>query len=201
MPCGALSEDKNEWHFPKKRDFIFPEEPLMKLFRGKFNETVWRLPGAEKINRNTFRTDYVVNIKCVDDGGNAFKYLAAYTQRGFLGNDRIVKYDGHDVTFAYRESATHAICHRTLPAVEFMQLYLRHVLPKGIQRIRYGGIWAAAARKSLNAAKEILGPMKTQASSLVLVSMAARSFIRDMQYRCPKCGAVMEHRTFRRDSG
>ena len=37
-----------------------------------------------------------------------------------------------------------------------MELYLQHVLPKGVQRIRYGGIWAAAARKRLNAAKEIL---------------------------------------------
>jgi len=201
LPCGALSEDKNIWHFPKRRNFLFPEEPLMKLFRGKFNETVWRLPGAEKIPRKTFRTDYVVNIKSVDNGENAFKYLAAYTQRGFLGNDRIVKYDGTEVTFGYRDGQTDELRYRTLPAVEFMELYLQHVLPKGVQRIRYGGIWAAAARKRLNAAKEILGSIKTQAPTPDLGPMTARSFIRDMQYRCPKCGAAMAHRTVRRESG
>ena len=37
LPCGALSADSNIWHFPKRRDFLFPEAPLMRLFRGKFN--------------------------------------------------------------------------------------------------------------------------------------------------------------------
>jgi hypothetical protein len=82
-----------------------------------------------------------------------------------------------------------------------MELYLQHVLPKGVQRIRYGGIWAAAARKRLNAAKEILESIKTQAPTPDLGPMTARSFIRDMQYRCPKCGAAMAHRTVRRESG
>jgi len=191
LPCGALSEDKNVWHFPKRRNFLFSEKPLMKLFRGKFNEAVWKLPEAEKIRRKTFRTDYVVNIKSVGDGENAFKYLAAYTQRGFLGDDRIVRYDGSNVTFSYRDGAGGGIRHRTLPAVEFMHLYLQHVLPKGVQRIRYGGIWAVAARKRLKAAKEILGLRKIPEAAPVLNGLTAQSFIREQRYRCPKCGAAM----------
>lgn len=66
----------------------------MRLFRGKFNAAIWQLPGADRIRRNVFRNEYVVNIKSVGDGENSFKYLAAYTQRGFIGNDRIVKYNG-----------------------------------------------------------------------------------------------------------
>lgn len=127
----------------------------MRLFRGKFNAAIWQLPGADRIRRNVFRNEYVVNIKSVGDGENSFKYLAAYTQRGFIGNDRIVKYNGVKVTFQYRDGETNEDRYRTLSAVEFMELYLQHVLPKGVQRIRYGGIWAAAARKRLNAAKEI----------------------------------------------
>ena len=194
LPCGALSADNNVWHFPKRRNFLFSEAPLMRLFRGKFNAAIWQLAGAEKIRRNVFRKEYVVHLKCVGDGENSFKYLAAYTQRGFIGNDRIVKYDGVEVTFRYRDGETNEEHCRTLPAVEFMELYLQHVLPKGVQRIRYGGIWASAARKRLNAAQEILSSLEIPEMSEIAVKleyMTASSFIRDGRFRCPQCGAEM----------
>lgn len=204
LPCGALSADSNIWHFPKRRDFLFPEAPLMRLFRGKFNAAIWQLTGAEKIRRNVFRKEYVVNLKCVGDGENSFKYLAAYTQRGFIGNDRIVKYDGVEVTFRYRDGETNADRYRTVPAVEFMELYLQHVLPKGVQRIRYGGIWAAAARKRLNTAKEILiarSVPEMPEITVKLEDLTASSFIRDERFRCPKCGAEMLYRRQRTGFG
>ena len=204
LPCGALSEDKKVWLFPKRRDFLFSEVPLMRLFRGKFNAAIWQLPGADRIRRNVFRNEYVVNIKSVGDGENSFKYLAAYTQRGFIGNDRIVKYNGVKVTFRYRDGETNEDRYRTLSAVEFMELYLQHVLPKGVQRIRYGGIWAAAARKRLNAAKEILilQPVtKVTENPEQLKCLTVSSFIRNERFRCPKCGAKMLYRQTWADSG
>ena len=139
LPCGALSEDKKVWLFPKRRDFLFSEVPLMRLFRGKIQCAIWQLPGADRIRRNVFRNEYVVNIKSVGDGENSFKYLAAlYTAR--LHRQRpIVKYNGVKVTFRYRDGETNEDRYRTLSAVEFMELYLQHVLPKGVQRIRYMG--------------------------------------------------------------
>ena len=142
--------------------------------------------------------------KSVGDGENSFKYLAAYTQRGFIGNDRIVKYNGVKVTFRYRDGETNEDRYRTLSAVEFMELYLQHVLPKGVQRIRYGGIWAAAARKRLNAAKEILilQPVtKVTENPEQLKCLTVSSFIRNERFRCPKCGAKMLYRQQRADSG
>ena len=204
LPCGALSEDKKVWLFPKRRDFLFSEVPLMRLFRGKFNAAIWQLPGADRIRRNVFRNEYVVNIKSDGDGENSVKYLAAYTQRGFIGNDRIVKYNGVKVTFRYRDGETNEDRYRTLSAVEFMELYLQHVLPKGVQRIRYGGIWAAAARKRLNAAKEILilQPVtKVTENPEQLKCLTVSSFIRNERFRCPKCGAKMLYRQQRADSG
>ena len=94
--------------------------------------------------------------------------------------------------------------YRTLSVVEFMELYLQHVLPKGVQRIRYGGIWSAAARKRLNAAKEILilQPVTEVADSPEqLEYLTVSSFIRDERFRCPKCGTKMLHRRQRTDSG
>jgi hypothetical protein len=189
VPCGALSKDKQTWNFPKDRYFIFHETPLMELFRGKFNAAIRELPEAGGIKKSVFFKDYVVHIKWVADGVPAFKYLAAYTQRGFLGNDRIIAYDGQNVTFRYQEGESRRMRKRTLPAVEFMQLYLQHVLPKGVQRIRYGGIWAAPARKRLAAAKEILSVMPEYAE--VIAILAKPSFVASSPYQCPKCHAIM----------
>jgi len=195
IPGGALSPDCQTWLFPRKRDFLFHRNPLGKNFRKKFNKMIQALPEAAAVKRAAFFKKYVVNIKNVGDGVNSFNYLAAYTQRGFLANDRIVAYDGDNVTFAYRENTENGsptiMRTRTLPAVEFMHLYLQHVLPKGVQRIRYGGIWAAAARKMLAAAKEILSSIPAYAAELT--RLAQTLFLPLSPYLCPECKAVMQH--------
>lgn len=195
IPGGALSPDGQSWLFPKQRDFLLHWRPLSKSFRKKFNDMIQVLPGAGLVRRAAFFKKYVVNIKNVGDGVNSFNYLAAYTQRGFLANDRIVAYDGENVTFTYRENTEDGsppvMRKRTLPAVEFMHLYMQHVLPKGVQRIRYGGIWGTAARKKLKVAMEILRSIPAYAAELT--RLAQTSFLPPSQYQCPKCKTVMEH--------
>jgi len=195
MPGGALSPDRQTWYFPRKHKFIFHWRPLARKFRKKFNDMIQTLAEAEMVEQAAFFKNYVVNIKNVGDGVNSFNYLAAYTQRGFLANGRIVDYDGENVTFSYRENAEDGsppiMRTRTLPTVEFMQLYLQHVLPKGVQRIRYGGIWAAAARKMLAAAKEILSSIPAYAAELTRLAQVA--FLPPSPYLCPKCKTVMQH--------
>ncbi len=194
LPGGALSEDKNEWYFPAKRDFLFSERPLMALFRGKFNEQIWQFQESKKIPKNVYKKNFVVNIKKFDGVKNPFNYLAAYTQRGFLSNERIVGYDGENVTFEYKDSTTKKMCQRTLSAVDFMHLYLQHVLPKGVQRIRYGGFWAGAARKSLYAAKEILiSHIEVSQEDIeeTYVVLAENNFHIERTLKCSKCGGVM----------
>lgn len=52
------------------------------------------MPADYSLYKFPIYSTFFVNIKSVGDGENSFKYLAAYTQRGFIGNDRIVKYNG-----------------------------------------------------------------------------------------------------------
>ena len=72
---------------------------------------------------------------------------AAYVYRTALGSQRIIADKDAMVTFTYRESETGNRRTMTLDAHEFIRRFLQHVLPKGFQRVRYFGWWAAAAKK------------------------------------------------------
>jgi hypothetical protein len=187
IPGGALSKNEEYWLWPEKRDFLFPEKPLSRLFRGKFNALTKDLPEARAIPQSTWFKEYVVDVKCVGDSMSSFKYLAAYTQRGFIGNDRIENYDGRNVTFRYTDSRTETIKRRTVTALEFMELYLQHVMPKGFQRIRYKGFWGIAARKKLVSARKFLDSVRHFAARRTM-----EQFDSSVEYRCPRCKTVMK---------
>ena len=148
IPGGALSKNEEYWLWPEKRNFLFSGKPLSRLFRGKLNALTKDLPEAQAIPKSTWFKEYVVDVKCVGDSMASFKYLAAYTQRGFIGNDRIEDYDGQNVTFRYTDSRTETIKRRTVTALEFMELYLQHV--------------CHAKRISENQIQRVLGRCRTQ---------------------------------------
>ena len=68
------------------------------------------------------------------------KYLARYTHRVAISNQRLVSLEHGRVTFRWknyahaREPAT-----MTMPAEEFIRRFLLHVLPKGLVKVRHFG--------------------------------------------------------------
>jgi hypothetical protein len=71
------------------------------------------------------------------------KYLARYTHRVAISNQRLVSLDDGMVTFRYKDYAHHNV-QRTmsLDPLEFLRRFLLHVLPSGFMRIRYYGFLA-----------------------------------------------------------
>jgi hypothetical protein len=65
-------------------------------------------------------------------------YLARYTHRIAISNHRLLRLDGDQVVFTWRDRA-HGDRQRTmrLPAHEFLRCFLLHVLPDDFVRIRY----------------------------------------------------------------
>ena len=87
------------------------------------------------------------------------KYLARYTHRVAISNNRLVKYQSHQVTFRYKDYA-HGGQSRlmTLSAHEFIRRFLMHVLPEGFMRIRHYGYLANRRRgEKLARCRELLG--------------------------------------------
>lgn len=90
-------------------------------------------------------------------------YLAAYTHRIAISNQRIVSFDGENVTFSWRDYADDNK-HKTmtLEAVEFLRRFAMHIVPPRFTRIRYYGFLANRVRSAnLERARALLDSRRT----------------------------------------
>jgi hypothetical protein len=80
---------------------------------------------------------------------HVLQYLARYTQRVAISNQRLLALDNGQVTFRYKDyQHGHRLRTLTLDAVEFLRRFLLHVLPRGFQRIRHFGFLANRVRQA-----------------------------------------------------
>ena len=93
------------------------------------------------------------------------KYLARYTHRVAISNERIESVDDGQVTFRYKDYAGGSRWRRmTLEAHEFLRRFLLHVLPKGLMRIRTFGFLAnRCAAEKLALCRQLLAVPPAQA--------------------------------------
>jgi predicted Zn-ribbon and HTH transcriptional regulator len=183
-PGGGLSKDGQYWVYPKKRDFLVATKPLAALFKGKFKAEMTALGLLGKISKQAWEKSWIVDCKNVGNGMSSFKYIGTYMQRVFISNSRIEKYDGENVTFRYKESKSGNTLRRTLSALEFMMMFLQHVLPSGFQKTRYYGLLGNANKKTLQELRLAICISRNQPPP------QAETFI-TKPVRCKKCGAEM----------
>jgi predicted nucleic acid-binding Zn ribbon protein len=162
MACGALAAD-GTWQVPTRAPrFLFPVTALSSVFRGKFmaalqqaHQQDW-LPrdpqGADEQWRQRSRTLYkhpwVVYAKTPLGGpAQVLEYLARYTHRTALSNERIVGMSATHVTLRVRADAHGGKRIVQLPGVEFVRRFLLHVLPTGSKRVRHYGVLAPAGKR------------------------------------------------------
>ena len=86
-------------------------------------------------------------------------YVGRYTHRVAISNNRLLDVAEGKVRFRYKDYRCGAQQKTmTLPAEEFIRRFLLHVLPEGLQRIRYYGFLANRYRKQkLLRCRELLG--------------------------------------------
>lgn len=111
-----------------------------------------------------------VHIQPGGNGAAALKYLGRYVARTAISDARMVRVDEQGVTFRWknRDAGNRAdLC--TLPGVEFVQRFLRHVLPSGLRSIRYYGFCHPTAKaKRLRVQCHAGGPVQLGAQTPVL---------------------------------
>jgi hypothetical protein len=165
---GAMSTDKKRWR-PIKNDYLFNEEALSQVFRGKFMQRFKkaRKTGAFKFVGRSFGNfknklyakNWVVSVRePVKRPENVLEYLGRYTHRVAIANSRIKKLENGVVSFTAKnrkEDRTEII---TISAVEFIRRFLLHSLPKGFVRIRHYGFLANRNRnENLKIIRGLLG--------------------------------------------
>lgn len=162
VPGGGISPDGTRW-ISCRRGFFLPVPVLARLFRRLFLEALVKAFDAGELRffssleplrvrpaflrhlRLARKTEWVVYAKppFAGDPDDVLKYVARYTHRVAISNDRILDIEDGEVRFRWKDyrddgrSKTMA-----LAAEEFIRRFLLHILPEGFQRIRYYGFLA-----------------------------------------------------------
>ncbi len=120
------------------------------------------------------------------------RYFARYTRRIAISDKRLVRYDGHDVLFRWRDRAHgNRMKIAKLDAATFCRRFLNHVLPGRFVRIRRYGLLSNRVRASLlEHCRELLDAeepaSKPTPASESRGDAVLRLFGHDLR-ACPKC--------------
>jgi Putative transposase len=159
VPGGGISPDGTRW-ISCRSNFFLPVTVLARLFRRLFLNYLQQAFDAGELQffssleplriRDTFLRyiapikDWVVYAKRPFAGPEeVLKYVARYTHRIAITNNRLLDINDGKVQFRwkdYRDGNHHKTM--TLDADEFIRRFLLHILPDGFQRIRYFGFLA-----------------------------------------------------------
>ena len=192
VPAGGFDPTCSHWVHPR-HPFFLPVKVLGRVFRGKFLDFLQRvphhqLPGLDStLIRSLLREDWVVYAKpAFGQPERVLRYLGRYTHRVAISNQRLLSFDGPNVTFRWRDYA-HGNKQRimTLTATEFLRRFCQHVLPRGFVRIRHFGYLASAHRTALLALARLHLKSQPQPDAPIASSQVAI-------WRCPRCGANMQ---------
>lgn len=153
---GGVSADGKSW-CPARPDYLVPTRALAELVRGKMLADLKKRRSDLVIPAAVWRKPWVVHCTAWGDGPEAvLAYLARYVHRVAITNGRIVDLDEGGVVIRHKQRASGRWLATRLPGHEFMRRFLQHVLPKGLHKIRYFGLWHASQRKQAERARLLL---------------------------------------------
>jgi hypothetical protein len=206
VPAGGIALNQKHW-ISCRNGFFLPVRVLSRVFRGKYLAELrqahaqGRLQMPEDLTkpgrfaqllRQLYDHEWVVYAR-PPFGGSAqvLRYLARYTHRVAISNQRLRSLERGRVSFEWKDY-THG--HRprilTLAVAEFARRFLLHVLPERFVRIRYYGFLANACReRDLHTCRLLLEqhPLHDQACEAPNPDFNDASPREEAQHRCPAC--------------
>ena len=121
------------------------------------------------------------------------EYVTRYCGRPAISENRIINYDGNNVTFCYNDHTDGKYYEITVSAIEFIKILLRHLLPYNFKAIRYYGFYRKKDRNHDKMIKMINEAKKTMRKVFMKHRMCILKFFERDPYSCPKCGTIMEY--------
>lgn len=208
LACGGLTthasdSSTGQWVEPTRSpEFLFPVHALSAVFRGKFMAALQAAHECGEIANDPdranvdwakrqqalYRHDWVVYAKTPMGGpAQVLEYLARYTHRTAISNERIVNIAAAQVAFKVRADDQGGKRIVKLDGVEFVRRFLQHVLPSGLKRIRHYGLLAPSKAQTLAQARAQM--QMPPITALALES--ARDFLHRVAqvdlHQCPCC--------------
>jgi hypothetical protein len=115
--------------------------------RGKLRAALAKRRPDLVLPEAAWRKPWVVDCTTWGEGDEAvLRYLARYVFRIAITNSRIVGLDDKGVTIRHKDRKSMQWRTTRLSGQEFMRRFLQHVLPKGLHKVRYFGLWHSARR-------------------------------------------------------
>lgn len=165
---GAISKDGTCWT-PCKGNYLFNQQALAKVFRGKFMDRMSRACQGgnlkfasyqyKPLKARLYEKKWIVDVRDpVKKPEHVLEYLARYTHRVAIANSRITAFKDRNVTFRIKNRKDNRTEQITITAVEFIRRFLLHSLPRGFVRIRHYGFLANRNRSAnLNNIRQRMG--------------------------------------------
>jgi len=212
VPGGGLSPDGQRW-ISCRPNFFLSVRVLSSLFRRLFVEALQTAFDSGKLqffhaleglaDRHAFgqllermkSSEWVVYAKRPFAGPpQVLDYVGRYTHRVAISNNRLLDIEDDHVTFQWKDYRDHdQVKTMTLSAHEFIRRFLLHVLPDGLQRIRYYGFLANRYRKAkLEQCRRLLGmPRPVDPSHSPTAEKDYRERYEELTgvslHQCPQC--------------
>ena len=192
-----MSDDGCDWH-PARSNFLVPPPPLAVLVRAKMRAALAKRRPDLVLPKAAWRKPWVIHCTTWGKGAEAvLHYLARYVFRVAITEGRIVGLDVDGVTIRHRHRASGRWHTTRLDGHEFMRRFLQHVLPKGLHKVRYSGLWHHSRRDHAARARQRLAldpshvaaptqPAATRVATARDCSTAAQS---PPPRCCPYCNA------------
>jgi len=211
VPGGGISHDNSRWIPCRKyrKPFFLPVQVLSAFFRQRFLIHLRRafqkgklqfhgelaplaqLAAFEALCQRAGDVKWVVYAKRPFGGPEqVLKYLARYTHRVAISNQRLRSLEDGRVTFEWKDYAAGSQTKTmTLDAVEFIRRFLLHVLPSGFVHIRHFGFLANRNRKEKLALCRSLQAAPQMVTKITADTSGSRDAITAelLSRRCPLC--------------
>jgi hypothetical protein len=166
VTAGGLSSDGSSWSNSKNPRFLVPVRALSVIFRAKFCAALKKAGLLDNVPLRVWQKKWVVHSQHAGRADKVLHYLARYVFRIAITNSRLESIEDGKVRFRYRDNRNQQIQHVTLDGIEFIHRFLQHVLPRGLTKVRYYGIFSPSSKSQLERVRLLLpaNPVQTDSS-------------------------------------
>ena len=140
-------------------NFLLVEKAASSVFAGKFRTAMEQAGIDDKFKSTDAKAWFAswnVDVEAVGDGRSTLKYLAPYVYRVAISDNRVLHVTDTHVKYRFTPSGTKRSVTREVTGQEFVRGFLQHVLPKGLQRIRYYGFLSPNSNLKLDWVKMLV---------------------------------------------
>ncbi len=184
---GGVGPDGQTW-MAARQDYLVPVRALSRLFRGRFLDRMRRQFEEIHLPESLRQKDWVVHCKpAVQGTTTVLNYLARYIHRVAITNNRLLSADDGKVTFRCKGPGGAQTKTMTVSAEEFIRRFLQHVLPAGVHKVRYYGLWSPSYRKNLCKVQQTLTASKNDPQVRFEASTDLETPPSSEPRKCPHC--------------